>query len=133
MTAEPNAHSFGWADLDADGVPLDGPERARAPLLAAVRQPPSRDRRPSQMRLRGMIAGAAGWCAQCERVVPEGPDLCLGTLPSVDFACCGHGNIEGAYVSLADGDGHYGQMALDWFDAQGVGPRSPAQAVEDGI
>jgi hypothetical protein len=129
MRTEPNAHSFGWADLDADGVPLDGPERERPPLLSVLRQPHLAGRdRPPEMPRRGMIGGAVGWCAQCERVVPAGPDLCLGRLPGVDFACCGHGDTEGAYVSLSDGRDHYGQAALDWFSAQGVGPATPPPA-----
>jgi hypothetical protein len=34
MTVEANAHSFAWADFDANGV-ADGPESERRPLLSA--------------------------------------------------------------------------------------------------
>lgn len=30
-------------------------------------------------------------------------DECLGTLPGVDNACCGHGNREEAYISFTNG------------------------------
>ena len=43
-------------------------------------------------------------CGACgEKVTPEGHDGCLGTLPGVVNACCGHGVEAEAYVSLADG------------------------------
>lgn len=43
--------------------------------------------------------GEAGYCQACERWMPEGPDICLGTIPGVSHACCGHGTKE-AYVIL---------------------------------
>ena len=33
----------------------------------------------------------------------EGHDGCLGSLPGVMNACCGHGNINEAYVQFDDG------------------------------
>lgn len=33
----------------------------------------------------------------------ESPDPCLGTLPGVDNACCGHGDRELAYVRFTNG------------------------------
>ena len=33
----------------------------------------------------------------------EGHDGCLGTLPGVMNACCGHGNINDAYIQFDDG------------------------------
>ena len=33
----------------------------------------------------------------------EGHDACLGTLPGVKFACCGHGGNREAYISFIDG------------------------------
>lgn len=42
--------------------------------------------------------GSAGHCAKCERDVPAGPDICLGLIPGVSHACCGHGKIDSAYV-----------------------------------
>ena len=49
---------------------------------------------------------------------PEGHDGCLGTLPHVKNACCGHGQIEDAYVQL-EGEGYdspRGQDALDLIE-----------------
>lgn len=40
------------------------------------------------------------WCAQ--RRLPNGNDPCLGTLPGVNYACCGHGCGDG-YVSFSSG------------------------------
>ncbi|MBB3142772.1 hypothetical protein [Halomonas organivorans] len=38
-------------------------------------------------------------CGHCgERETPEGHDACLGTLPGVMNACCGHGQVTEAYV-----------------------------------
>jgi len=43
-------------------------------------------------------------CGSCgERSTWEGHDGCMGTLPSVMNACCGHGNINEAYVQFNDG------------------------------
>jgi hypothetical protein len=43
-------------------------------------------------------------CGNCNRVrTDEGHDACLGTLPLVINACCGHGEIEEAYVQFLDG------------------------------
>ena len=33
---------------------------------------------------------------------PEGHDACLGTLPGVSNACCGHGDVSQAYVQLTE-------------------------------
>ena len=33
----------------------------------------------------------------------EGYDSCLGTLPGVSFACCGHGVSEQAYIKFNNG------------------------------
>jgi len=46
-------------------------------------------------------------CAKCGRVF-EGsaigdPDPCLGILPGVDNACCGHGIPEMAYIRFTNG------------------------------
>jgi hypothetical protein len=59
-------------------------------------------------------------CVQCGRLAaPDGPDPCLGMLPDVRAACCGHG-VDEPYVLL-----HCtvrGQQALDYFSTYGVGP-----------
>lgn len=54
-------------------------------------------------------APAAGWggeerpCPQCGALADAGgPDPCMGVLPGVSAACCGHGRLDG-YVRLVDG------------------------------
>lgn len=44
--------------------------------------------------------GEAGYCPRCKRSMPTGPDACLGVLPGVSHACCGHGVTSRAYVVL---------------------------------
>lgn len=44
-------------------------------------------------------------CGHCgQHATPEGHDACLGTLPGVTNACCGHGNDAEAYVQRPDGN-----------------------------
>ena len=48
---------------------------------------------------RSLVAGEdrpCGFC-NCERT-PDGHDACLGTLPRVMNACCGHGEEGEAYI-----------------------------------
>ena len=33
----------------------------------------------------------------------DGPDPCLGLLPGVEFACCGHGNRANSYIKFDNG------------------------------
>lgn len=40
------------------------------------------------------------YCAACDRIMPAGPDICLGYLPGVSHACCGHGGAVEAYAVL---------------------------------
>lgn len=55
-------------------------------------------------------------CGHCGLAsTPEGHDGCLGTLPGVRNACCGHGVVEEAYVQLDDGTRLEGREALDAF------------------
>jgi hypothetical protein len=43
-------------------------------------------------------------CGHCGRqVTPEGHDPCLGTLPGVRNACCGHGVRDRAYIQFHNG------------------------------
>jgi len=43
-------------------------------------------------------------CGVCGRErTPEGHDPCLGELPGVVNACCGHGNPKEAYVQFKNG------------------------------
>ena len=60
-------------------------------------------------------------CVQCGQLAaPDGPDPCLGLLPDVKAACCGHG-VEEPYV-VVHGTVR-GPQALDYFAHYGVGPR----------
>ena len=44
-------------------------------------------------------------CGHCgEGFTKEGHDACLGTLPDVMNACCGHGNDSEAYVQDLNGN-----------------------------
>ena len=70
-------------------------------------------------------------CMQCGLVaVPDGPDPCLGMLPGVNAACCGHG-VEEPYVSFGVTrrtrnpmwNAFRGKEALAFFKRHGVGPR----------
>lgn len=51
------------------------------------------------------MTAVASTCALCLRTyVPgEEPDPCLGLLPGVVEACCGHGRPERGYVMFQDG------------------------------
>lgn len=52
-------------------------------------------------------------CSQCgEPSTPEGHDACLGTLPGVMNACCGHGRVDEAYVQYPDGSSVRGEEAI---------------------
>lgn len=48
----------------------------------------------------------------------EDHDGCLGTLPGVINACCGHGNCSEAYVQFKDGSIIRKEDAIEWIDAQ---------------
>lgn len=46
-------------------------------------------------------------CRHCQMErTPEGHDPCLGTLPGVQYACCGHGT-RGGYVWFTTNVGIY--------------------------
>ena len=51
--------------------------------------------------VRDNINISCGFCGRPK--TKEGYDACLGTLPGLTNACCGHGNIEEAYVQFSDG------------------------------
>lgn len=55
---------------------------------------------PWPIRGEDTTRGQAGYCPRCERSMPTGPDACLGVLPGVSHACCGHGVTRRAYVVL---------------------------------
>ena len=49
-------------------------------------------------------AGAVRPCGNCGiNADDKGNDACLGTLPNVMNACCGHGVVSSAYVQFWDG------------------------------
>ena len=52
-------------------------------------------------------------CGHCgEYQTAEGHDACLGTLPGVRNACCGHSEVRDAYVQFPDGQCIRGQDAI---------------------
>ena len=53
-------------------------------------------------------------CGRCGEFLTnkEGHDACLGTLPGVMNACCGHGDNRDAYVQLLDGFSLSGEDAI---------------------
>lgn len=56
-------------------------------------------------------------CGACGKIrTPAGHDGCLGTLPGVSNACCGHGSDREAYVQFDDGSEARGLEALRVFD-----------------
>lgn len=56
--------------------------------------------RPEGRGKDGAGLGLAGYCDYCDRDMGDGPDACLGLIPGVSHACCGHGVVEDAYVVL---------------------------------
>ncbi len=52
-------------------------------------------------------------CGKCNEIrTPEGHDPCLGTLPNVMNACCGHGNNNQSYIQYENGQILRGDIAL---------------------
>lgn len=48
-------------------------------------------------------AGERRLCSKCDALMLSGePDACLGTLPGVSAACCGHGVVQG-YILFVNG------------------------------
>lgn len=39
-------------------------------------------------------------CTECGQSRTEGPDPCLGYLPGLSHACCGHGDLGEAYACI---------------------------------
>lgn len=53
-------------------------------------------------------------CGHCHLPrTPEGHDGCLGTLPGITNACCGHGIKTAAYLQFLDGEILRGIEALN--------------------
>lgn len=63
------------------------------------------------------INRACGYCGLNN--TPEGHDSCLGTLPNVMNACCGHGEDESAYIQYKDGKTLRGLNAKKIIDKRG--------------
>lgn len=60
-------------------------------------------------------------CGRCGLPnTPEGHDGCLGTLPGVMNACCGHGVEKDAYVQFGDGRIVRGKLAIQEFEKFGT-------------
>ena len=59
-------------------------------------------------------------CGRCNKFpTKEGHDACIGTLPNVMNACCGHGNIQDAYIQFWDGTDIRGQEAQKYIRKRG--------------
>ncbi len=56
-------------------------------------------------------------CGHCNKMnTKEGHDGCLGTLPFVMNACCGHGVVSAAFVQFWDGTITKGKKAIKIFE-----------------
>jgi len=59
-------------------------------------------------------------CPNCGGLpTTERHDSCLGTLPGVDFACCGHGDVSRAYVKFSSGRILRREESIEWFRKKG--------------
>jgi len=67
-------------------------------------------------------------CKSCgmEYKPGEEPDPCLGTLPGVMEACCGHGNNGKAYVMFTNGVLFRGVRRIERHDVERKGKRRKA-------
>ncbi len=57
------------------------------------------DVHPYRLRVGKSWVGERRFCNHCERWMPEW-DSCLGLLPGVTMACCGHGDPAAAFVNI---------------------------------
>ena len=61
-------------------------------------------------------------CGHCGlHNTPEGHDGCLGTLPGLMNACCGHGTTRDAYIQFEDESCLRGEEAINWMQEHGGG------------
>jgi len=51
---------------------------------------------------------------QCASELGSGADACLGILPKVKAACCGHGDPECAYIIFENGTELRGKQVWEW-------------------
>lgn len=58
-----------------------------------------------------------GHCGQPSTL--EGHDACVGTLPEITNACCGHGQTTAAYVQFDDGSWIGGRLAVTFLTLVG--------------
>ncbi len=67
-------------------------------------------------------------CGNCgQHVTKDGHDPCIGTLPGVINACCGHGDTADAYVIFDDDSGKSGADAIATFEMLKVKKQSKGQ------
>ncbi len=60
-------------------------------------------------------------CGHCGKPnTADGCDGCLGLLPGVRNACCGHGDTSSAYIQLTDGHELRGLHAILWVRTIGA-------------
>ena len=63
-------------------------------------------------------AGSKRPCGRCnQHSTSSGHDACLGELPGVANACCGHGDIADSYIQMNDGTTLRGQAAQKFIHA----------------
>lgn len=57
-------------------------------------------------------------CGHCgKHNTAEGHDGCLGTLPGIMNACCGHGIMDEAYAQFWNGESIHGKDAITHMEA----------------
>lgn len=56
------------------------------------------------------LTRGCGYCGKADS--PEGHDACLGTLPLLMNACCGHGVVRDTYVQFRNGATIQGRIAI---------------------
>lgn len=72
-------------------------------------------------------------CGQCgQPSTAEGHDACLGALPGVMNACCGHGDVVDAYVQFLDGERLQGIEAACFFEGVLGGADTAIRAIKGG-
>ncbi len=80
------------------------------------------DERCSQWLFGNGVPVSEAWkdrsCGHCGLPnTPQGHDGCLGILPGVMNACCGHGEIREAYVQFSNGTIIRKQAARDFWES----------------
>lgn len=52
---------------------------------------------------RKLVSGKERPCGNCGKAANKGNDACLGKLPGVQNACCGHGFQKESYIQFKNG------------------------------